>query len=1156
MIFHFPRLDTLSFAIAGGHIPATTASAPCRASFASNGVIAVEASFKLAKGRKAELLALGVTESDHHLGAIEELTCWLQAFPLQPVAGPPQVSQQAPILFELPDAAVMAEIVQEILRLGNDRQSFRAVAGANGTTRILLRVIGPPYYTLLRATERFEGNDQPIRAFVEPSPRVWVEIGYTHPFASRITLAENRVLFLSAPRSWDAVPDAPFRDIYELLQFPLPHAPVAWADAGPGETITVPLRLAAGTATDVPEFWVLPESEFTALDAFVRDVDERLLRRLRFAVAESPDGVKRFALSVTPSKQAPPALAIPNTVGYKPYWNLPNLFVPAGQRLHPPLRRETVRRLLADDRDRATWLAPDGKGGFTPYSVPFDAFRPLEDWVNYIIDANAEPIAEWIAATMFDFDSFICVEAPPKSGGGKGGGRPAKKPVDETLVAKKPEPQPPPSPGKSVSFEVPISGSVTEAVRTPSEWELRRTELEAAFLGNGTGPIDSPTRAALWSDLAESYVALGTREDAALAFWNAMAANPLEADAIAAKWITAEQAVPFDRATLDQWLSAEPTKESLRAVAAAVYALAGRPEMKAQWPAVQQFLAQHDSLLPVRGAWIVAMKLARETGADSLGLARTRDRLLARLYEGGLNPERDLPVFLRYAGANNTERMRVIREKALSLHATVRTWVESGLSAGPAHANGDTIHTPAFVDLAFAFAFARIQDSDTTKQLIRKAAIALSHPTDSGNPFRTRVVPIIADSYLYRIEQAHEGKPHAGPVSPELRQRLELLESDAMAEKSSRTASGFATAGSTHHTLEYSNHGLLRYLEFSRILNPQERSDAYGIWKINGDPFKEALWQLHRIARPDELARQIRLLLTRGVGKQTPTPESRFAILHVAVPLSGRVSEAFAVELLSLVPDILATGNALAEGSQVQGQLLERSLVVAAHYDRRELVSTLIDRLLELVRTKKDDQRHHLINAIGGSCLRSLRKFDQSDAVMRLLNNLRSEILKGLSPAEWFARMNGQKSKDRAEGLQTALTLAACWYTFGDELWADEVVAVAERELFAAHTTLMPLDFANVLQATISALATAPPESGLTRIESFFTRIASGRFVHPLSTAPYYSRLHLIITEAVVMALASDESLGELGGRRWRDDEEYLIRRRIHADVRAMCGTA
>ena len=42
-----------------------------------------------------------------------------------------------------------------MLRLGNDRQSFRTIAPAHGHgERVLAKVIGPPYYTLLRAIDK------------------------------------------------------------------------------------------------------------------------------------------------------------------------------------------------------------------------------------------------------------------------------------------------------------------------------------------------------------------------------------------------------------------------------------------------------------------------------------------------------------------------------------------------------------------------------------------------------------------------------------------------------------------------------------------------------------------------------------------------------------------------------------------------------------------------------------------------------------------------------------------------------------------------------------------------------------------------------------------------------------------------------------------
>ena len=135
MILSFPSLDSLAHAIYGGQIPAQVAVAPCSASFDSSGTISVEASFRLLKAQKAELTAKGIGEVKRHVGETEEFSCWLQLFPVVSMSGPPQLSQQAPVLFDLPDAATMSEFVTEMLRLGNDRQSFRRVAGTDGKAR-------------------------------------------------------------------------------------------------------------------------------------------------------------------------------------------------------------------------------------------------------------------------------------------------------------------------------------------------------------------------------------------------------------------------------------------------------------------------------------------------------------------------------------------------------------------------------------------------------------------------------------------------------------------------------------------------------------------------------------------------------------------------------------------------------------------------------------------------------------------------------------------------------------------------------------------------------------------------------------------------------------------------------------------------------------
>ena len=87
---------------------------------------------------------------------------------------------------------------------------------------------------------------------------------------------------------------------------------------------------------------------------------------------------------------------------------MPNLFLPCGTRLQPPLRRDAVRKLLAEQTEDITWLFPQPDGSFIPESLPDHVFRPLSDWVDYVLDHDRAALQTWVEATQFDFDSFIC----------------------------------------------------------------------------------------------------------------------------------------------------------------------------------------------------------------------------------------------------------------------------------------------------------------------------------------------------------------------------------------------------------------------------------------------------------------------------------------------------------------------------------------------------------------------------------------------------------------------------------------------------------------------------------------------------------------------------------------------------------------------------
>src|SRR5581483_6432871 len=213
MILLFPDADTFRLALTGGFVPTDVLSAEAQVAFDADSRLTVETDAKLPRKSAGELTRLGVTAAKRHVGPAEAVSCWPQILPSDRDPNPPQLSSQAPVLFELESGEDLPVIVGEMLRLGNDRQSVRWLAGdGEGDKRVLLRVIGPPYYTLLRALDQTaSGTRGAVRAYVEQAPRVWVQFGYAHPLAAQVKLDEGQVLLIRPPREWVYLPDAPFR---------------------------------------------------------------------------------------------------------------------------------------------------------------------------------------------------------------------------------------------------------------------------------------------------------------------------------------------------------------------------------------------------------------------------------------------------------------------------------------------------------------------------------------------------------------------------------------------------------------------------------------------------------------------------------------------------------------------------------------------------------------------------------------------------------------------------------------------------------------------------------------------------------------------------------------------------------------------------------
>ena len=76
----------------------------------------------------------------------------------------------------------------------------------------------------------------------------------------------------------------------------------------------------------------------------------------------------------------------------------------------------------------------------------------------------------------------------------------------------------------------------------------------------------------------------------------------------------------------------------------------------------------------------------------------------------------------------------------------------------------------------------------------------------------------------------------------------------------------------------------------------------------------------------------------------------------------------------------------------------------------------------------------------------------------------------------------------------------------------------------------------------------------LARLMEFFRKVKG--VTDTFTTSTHFSLSRIEVIEAVIMTLVHEDVTVEPQIRRWLDDDEYLVRRRIHRDVHVAMGTA
>lgn len=1067
----FPSEEALQVAMRSGLVPVELQRAAARVGHAKDGAVEIAPEGPLTAKVKKSLAGAGVGLRDASV-KLREVSCWAEA--LAPGAVGEPEGPLPLVLFTVTGERSLLDVSGELLRLGCDRQELRVVKSPHA--HAMLRVVEPPWFVLSRALDRLDG----LRAFVPTAPgqeRLWTEVGFAHPLREALEAPDDGLVLMPREGGWWRVADGEWTDV-DALMVPLgPGAPQLHAATPDAPKVQVRLSLARAARPEAPTLFVVRDGQ-PAIEALVRSTPEAQLDNVLFAVS---DGL--VVLRARPGREAN-TLALPG-VPYARVLELPNLFAPAELTVEPPLRRDRLRTWLAPDPDAITWLEPAG-GGFTRQSLLEAAFRPLSEWVDYVIDGASQALTTWARSATFDFEPFVALEdaqlvapAGRDTAEAPARARPRQRRAPESrATAPREEAQPEgQKPAPAVTVELPSSLSEAEAVVV---------QEEAAFL-ELDAPPDSPARRAAWARLGEMYARVERPRDSGMAWAHALwEAGAEEALPLARRWALTSGVRPD--AVLSQ---STPNVEQIRGavshlLVAAYEQNAAVASRVTDWSA---FLERFSEGLDVRSYWLGRVAVSRLSGGDALSLARGRDRVLARL-QSGLSLDRDVPRLMRITGQSNAAGAgtdRAIRVTS-QLESLLKAFEETPRKRATLEAPVEL--TRAYVWFEFAWGFARLANAERARQL-RDAAVKSLDAADPIHGFLVR-------AYSARIEQALEGAAVDTALPPELSAALAELET-------------------------FARYRVDRLRAGSQVLEPQERVAASDDFLRRDKTLKtDELSALRTLREPGELLRALRARMDSLAGDRLAVGD-RAHLMDALLDYLPLLPEAQALPLLQ---EFMGLAEALP--LKPRAAILEDGLRVAGHFGRESLVKQLVLQLGNTIVALGAEG----LEQIGGllvSGVRSLRRVGLRDEARDMLARAVT-VLKG----------------DDAATLQARLGLASGFMYLGAFAHAQPIIDDALTRL-ARESHLSYQERTRLTRATTRALSHASTEvalPGLLRVAQQLPWTTDS-----FSTNPHFCVSLVELADALVLGHVGDDLTLNETTRRFLDEDEYLVRRRVHRDV-------
>ena len=399
----------------------------------------------------------------------------------------------------------------------------------------------------------------------------------------------------------------------------------------------------------------------------------------------------------------------------------------------------------------------------------------------------------------------------------------------------------------------------------------------------------------------------------------------------------------------------------------------------------------------------------------------------------------------------------------------------------------DPALTLAYVRFVVAYGLARLGRVERARQVRDEAVAAL--------PASDPIHNVLVHAYVARIGQALEGLPPETALPAEVSQMLGSL-------------------------VKLERYKVDRVRQASKVLEPQERLDPIAAFQRGeADPRGPEFAQLRTEADPTAIDRMVREIVT--LGERSPA-DVKARLYDGAMDFFPSLRHERAHALLATV---VHTSNDIPPPRRAQ--VLEEALMLAGHFGEEALAREILA-VLEPTLAEVGQEGAAAIAPVAAGMLRTLRRFGLRDAAERMLTVLQSAA-------------SGKGTPSLIARLHIAGALSFLGQT-------DRARPVFEEAL--SHLKTAELQMGERLQlgrALSRSLGAAPMEyalAGLSALEKNVVVVSDS-----FNTNTHVCLSVLDFMEALVLGYASEELAIDPATRQHLDDDEYLVRRRIHKDL-------